>query len=42
MLKIKIILGSTREGRFSDKPGRWIFEQLKNVPDVEAEEFDKL
>ena len=39
-IKIKIILGSTREGRFSEKPGRWILEQLKNVKGVDAEILD--
>jgi NAD(P)H-dependent FMN reductase len=28
-LKVKIILGSTRQGRFSEKPGRWAAEELK-------------
>ena len=25
-LKIKIILGSTRQNRFGDKPAQWIYE----------------
>ena len=29
MLKIKVILGSIREGRFGDKPAQWIFEKAK-------------
>ncbi|HUC31322.1 MAG TPA: NAD(P)H-dependent oxidoreductase [Candidatus Paceibacterota bacterium] len=29
MLKIKVILGSIREGRFGDKPAKWIFEKAK-------------
>lgn len=39
-IKIKIIVGSTRQGRFSEKPARWIFEQVKNVAGVEAEILD--
>ena len=39
-IKIKVILGSTREGRFSEKPGRWILEQLKKTAGVEAEILD--
>ena len=40
MLKIKIILGSTREGRFGEKPARWIFEEAKKQQGVEAELID--
>lgn len=40
MLKIKIILGSTRPSRFSDKPGAWIFEEAKKKDGVEAELLD--
>ena len=40
MIKIKIIVGSTREGRFSDKPAKWIAGQLKNVADIETEILD--
>ena len=29
MLKIKVILGSIREGRFGEKPAQWIFEKAK-------------
>ena len=29
MLKIKVILGSTREGRFGEKPAQWILEKAK-------------
>lgn len=29
MLKIKVILGSIREGRFGDKPAQWILEKAK-------------
>lgn len=40
MLKIKIILGSTRPNRFSDKPGRWVYEEAKKKDSVEAELLD--
>lgn len=37
---IKIILGSTREKRFSDKVGNWIAEQIKKHQNVEIEILD--
>lgn len=40
MLRIKVIIGSTRQNRFGEKPARWIFEELKKRPDVEAELVD--
>jgi NAD(P)H-dependent FMN reductase len=39
-IKVKIILGSTREGRFGERPARWIDEQLKSWEGVEAELLD--
>lgn len=39
-MHIKIILGSTREGRFSDKAGAWIKGELDKIADVEAEVLD--
>ena len=39
-LKVKIILGSTRQGRFSEKPAHWIAELLKAKEGVEAEVLD--
>ncbi len=39
-IKIKIVLGSTRQGRFSEKPGQWIFEEAKKLAGVEAELLD--
>jgi len=39
-MKIQIIIGSTRPGRFSEKPAEWIFEELKNKSGVEAEIVD--
>lgn len=40
MLKIKIILGSTRPNRFSDKPGTWIFGEARKKEGVEGELLD--
>ncbi len=39
-MNIKIILGSTREGRYSDVVGKWVLEQIQNQPDVSAEIVD--
>lgn len=39
-LKIKIIIGSTREGRFSEKPAQWIYEEAKKLEGAEAELLD--
>lgn len=39
-IEIKIILGSTRQGRFSEKPGQWILEEAKKLNNVEAELLD--
>lgn len=39
-LKIKIIIGSTRQARFSEKPARWIYEEIKKKDGVEAELLD--
>src|SRR3989338_10619903 len=39
-LRIKIILGSTRPGRFSEHPGRLILEKANKVADVEEEILD--
>jgi len=39
-IKVKIIIGSTRQGRFSEKPAKWIFNQIKAVEGVEAEILD--
>ena len=40
MLKIKIILGSTRQQRFSDKPGNWIYKEAKKKNGIDAEILD--
>ncbi|MEI7720185.1 MAG: NAD(P)H-dependent oxidoreductase [bacterium] len=39
-LKVKIILGSTRQGRFSDKVGNWMLEEAKKDSNLEAELLD--
>jgi NAD(P)H-dependent FMN reductase len=39
-LSIKIILGSTREGRFGDKPAHWILEELSHRESVATELLD--
>jgi len=39
-LKVKILLGSTREGRFSDKPGAWMLGEANKRSDIEAELLD--
>ena len=39
-INIKIIVGSTREGRFSDQPARWIAEQIKKREGVVVEILD--
>lgn len=40
MIKIQVIMGSTRQGRFVEQPAKWIFEKLKQKEDVEAELID--
>lgn len=40
MLKIQVIVGSTRENRFSEKPAQWIFNELKKYSDIEPEMLD--
>jgi NAD(P)H-dependent FMN reductase len=40
MLKIDVILGSTRENRFSEQPGKWIMETLTNYKEIDAELID--
>ncbi|MCX6783118.1 MAG: NAD(P)H-dependent oxidoreductase [Candidatus Levybacteria bacterium] len=39
-LKIKVIVGSIREGRFGDKPAKWIVEQAKKVGGLSVELLD--
>jgi NAD(P)H-dependent FMN reductase len=40
MLKIGIILGTTRKGRFGEKPAQWIFGDLDKNPEIEPELLD--
>ena len=40
MLKIKVILGSTREGRFGEQPAKWITEKAKAKPGLDVELLD--
>jgi len=39
-LKVKIILGSTREGRTSEKVAPWVLEQVKKAGGFDAEVLD--
>ena len=38
--RIGIIIGSTREGRFGDKPAQWIYEIAKRRGDIDVELVD--
>jgi NAD(P)H-dependent FMN reductase len=40
MTVISVIVGSTREGRFSEKPAKWIFRHLKKREGVDARLLD--
>jgi NAD(P)H-dependent FMN reductase len=40
LIKIKIIIGSTRQNRFGDKPAYWIVEEIKKKENVQAELID--
>src|ERR1700736_2319571 len=37
---ISVIVGSTRQGRFSEKPAQWIFQHVKKRGDVDARLLD--
>lgn len=39
-MKVKVILGSTREGRFGEKPAAWLMDELAKRDDVDAELLD--
>lgn len=39
-IKIQIIIGSTRQNRFSEKPAQWIFAELQKNQEVQAELVD--
>jgi NAD(P)H-dependent FMN reductase len=40
MSVISVIVGSTRQGRFSEKPAQWILQHLKKRSDVDARLLD--
>ncbi len=40
MTVISVIVGSTREGRFSEKPARWILQHLERRDGVDARLLD--
>lgn len=40
MTVISVIVGSTRQGRFSEKPAHWILQQLKKHDAVDARLLD--
>jgi hypothetical protein len=35
-MTISVIIGSTRQGRFSEKPAQWIFQQFRKREGIEA------
>lgn len=39
-LKILVIIGSTREGRFSEKPAQWIIDEIQKIDGINAELVD--
>lgn len=39
-IKIEIIIGSTRQGRFGERPANWLYEELKKRGDVDVELVD--
>jgi NAD(P)H-dependent FMN reductase len=40
MMIISVILGSTRQGRFSEKPAQWVLEHLHTRSEIEARLLD--
>ena len=40
MSVISVIVGSTREGRFSEKPAKWIFQHLRKHEAVDVRLLD--
>ena len=40
MTVISVIVGSTRQGRFSEKPAQWILGHFKERKDIEAKLLD--
>ncbi|MDE1848346.1 MAG: NAD(P)H-dependent oxidoreductase, partial [Candidatus Micrarchaeota archaeon] len=39
-IKIKIILGTIRQGRFGERPANWIYDQIKSWEGVDVELVD--
>src|SRR5712675_1011457 len=40
IMTISVIIGSTRQGRFSEKPAKWIFQELQKREAIEAHLLD--
>src|SRR5580704_7703955 len=40
MMTISVIIGSTRQGRFSEKPAQWILQEFQKRPVIEARLLD--
>src|ERR1700742_2567678 len=40
MITISVIVGSTRQGRFSEKPAQWILQHLQKREGIEAQLLD--
>ena len=40
MITISVIVGSTRQGRFSEKPAQWILQHLRKRDGIEARLLD--
>ena len=40
MTTISVIVGSTRQGRFSEKPAQWILQHLQKRDGIEARLLD--
>ncbi|MBI4127747.1 MAG: NAD(P)H-dependent oxidoreductase [Parcubacteria group bacterium] len=39
-INVKVIIGSTRQNRFSEHPARWIYEEARKLPDAVVELID--
>lgn len=39
-LRIGIVMSTTREGRFADKPTQWLLQHLETFPEISAEILD--
>jgi NAD(P)H-dependent FMN reductase len=39
-MKIHVIIGSTRQKRFSEKPARWIYEEARKREELDVELVD--